>query len=61
MEMVKRTGAEESQIMSQVTGTILNYLPITDFVSLVNPSGAEMTRIWDARTFFLDADIFFDL
>jgi hypothetical protein len=60
MEMVKRTGAEGA-IMSQIAPKLLKYLPVTDPVSLMNPSGAEMLRMWDARTFFLDLDKFFDL
>jgi hypothetical protein len=60
MEMVKRSGAEEA-IMSQVTVKGLEYLPVTDFACLINPSGAEMLRMWDARNFFLDVDKFFDL
>lgn len=60
MEMVKRTGGEKA-IMPQVTDWVLKYLPVADFASLMNPSGAEMVRLWDARTLFLDVDKFFDL
>jgi hypothetical protein len=60
MEMIKRSGVEATA-MPQVTKKVLDYLPATDFASLMNPSGAEMLRIWDARAFFLDIDKFFDL
>jgi hypothetical protein len=60
IEMVKRPGVEETT-ETQVTAKVLKYLPVTDSASLMNPSGAEMQRIWDARTFFLDVDKFFDL
>lgn len=39
---------------------IRKYLTNVQDISLVsNPQGAEMYRIWDARSFTLDADKFF--
>ncbi|KAK4113195.1 hypothetical protein N656DRAFT_824922 [Canariomyces notabilis] len=60
IQMVKGLGLE-GPATEQATGKVLTYLPVTDFASFLNPSGAEMTRMWDARNLFLDLDTFFNL
>ncbi|MDF2434634.1 MAG: hypothetical protein JWP44_4265 [Mucilaginibacter sp.] len=57
MEMVKVVGADD---MSN-TAKIIKYLPPNDLATFMKPQGAEMMRIWDARTFFFDVDRFFKL
>ncbi|KAI0381513.1 hypothetical protein F5Y04DRAFT_288406 [Hypomontagnella monticulosa] len=57
MEMVKRSSAKEQELDIR---RIRKSLPQTQDLSLLrNPEGAEMYRIWDARSFTLDAEKFF--
>lgn len=44
-----------------ITAKIRKYPPPNDLAALMKPQGAEMMRIWDARTLFLAVDRFFKL
>jgi len=58
MEMVKRTGADGRPDL----GRVMRYLPAPTLSTLMNPLGADMTRIWDGRSIVsIDVDEFFHL
>ena len=38
---------------------LMEYLPIPDFMNLMQPDTADMLRIWDARALVMDVDKYF--
>jgi hypothetical protein len=57
MEEVRRRNDFD---ISTIFDLLHQRLPTISLAELLNPSGAETMRLWDARTLLLDVDDYFD-
>lgn len=57
MEAVRGTGQDDIENFE----VLLQYLPITNPLSLVDPNSPDMLRIWDARPLVRDVEKYFQM